>query len=84
MMERDVPLPDVTAATLTRKKDADTGIEIAIFDDDSIFLIDGLCFTSPVSYTLYSLSWYQFVSSSEHSSFSKHPDDSPFVNDTSN
>jgi hypothetical protein len=56
MMERDVPLPDVTAATLTRKKDADTGIEIAIFDDDSIFLIDGLCFTSPVSYKLYSLS----------------------------
>ena len=84
-IESDVPVPDVIACAPTRKKDADMGVEITRFVESSIFLVIGVCTTSPPdgnSLTL--LSWYQTDLSSENSIFSLRPSESPLVNATNN
>ena len=47
-MESDVPVPDVSAIELTRKKQVDTGIDIDRFPEFESFLKTGSCSASSV------------------------------------
>ena len=47
-IESDVPVPDVSAIELARKKQVDTGTDMDMFPESKIFLITGSCSASSV------------------------------------